>query len=261
MNRKHWSKRIGIAALILGLAAVSTSLLSAKPPRPKAHRAGRRHARVRKIARHKNKNRRLRRIPRRRRVLVRRVGTAVVVEQGGTVVQRAPVTTIQSADALQAVPAVNLTNADTYKVTKVSDNCSSVVITREGKSKTVRLMGIAPIPAGSQTGTTGSEFVRNLLKGEFVSLEYDSALAQEDEAGQAVAYLYRAPDGMFLNLEIVRQGYGLAEDDYSFQHDKLFRFYQQKAQADGKGVWVSVKTTVPAEDTPSDAPADAPESP
>ncbi|MCD4699930.1 MAG: thermonuclease family protein, partial [Phycisphaerae bacterium] len=99
----------------------------------------------------------------------------------------------------------------------------------------------------------------NMLKGEFVSVEYDSTLAQEDETGLAVAYLYRAPDGMFLNLEIIRQGYGLAENDYPFQHDKLFGFYQQKAQADGKGLWASDKTTVPSkEKTPSDAPADTP---
>ncbi len=265
MNRQHWSKRIGIAALILGLAAIGTSLLSAKPPppkpHPKAHKAAKRHTRARRVARHKH-NKRLRRIPRRRRVMVRRVGPAVVVEQGGTIVQKVPVATIQSAEALQAVPVRNLAKTATYKVVKVSDDCSSVVIIKEGKETPVRLMGVAPIPSESKTGATGSKFVRNLLTGEFVSLEYDSALAQEDETGQAVAYLYRAPDGMLLNLEVIRQGYGLAADYYSFQHDKLFRFYQQKAQADGKGVWASVKTTVPAEEkTPSDAPADASESP
>ncbi|MCD4699434.1 MAG: hypothetical protein K8R91_02545, partial [Phycisphaerae bacterium] len=152
MNRKQWSKRIGIAALILGLAAVSTSILSAKPPRPKAHRVARRHAGARRVARrHKG----LRRIPRRRRVMVRRVGTVVVVEQGGTVVQKAPVADIQSADALQAVPTVDPINVATYKVTKVSDDCSSVVITREGESKSVRLIGIAPIPADNSEGATG----------------------------------------------------------------------------------------------------------
>lgn len=268
MNRKHWSKRIGIAALILGLVAIGTSFLSAKPPppksHPKAHKVAKRHARARKVVRHKH--RRLRRIPRRRPVLVRRAGTAVIVEQGGVVVQKVPVATIQSAEALQAVPAGNLTNAATYKVTKVSDDCSSVVVIKDGKKTSVRLMGVAAIPAGSKAGTTGSKFVNNLLKGEFVSLEYDSTLAREDETGQAIAYLYRAPDGMFLNLEIIRQGYGLAADYYSFQHDKLFRFYQQKAQADGKGIWASVKTTVPAEektpsDTTVDASADATESP
>ncbi|MCK4627146.1 MAG: thermonuclease family protein [Phycisphaerae bacterium] len=253
MNRKHWSKRIGIAALILGLAAIGTSLLPAqtpppKPkPHPKAHKAARRHVRARKVARHKH-NKRLRRIPRRRQVLVRRVGTAVVVEQGGTVVQKVPVATIQSAETLQAVPVRNVAEVATYKVVKVSDDCSSVVVIKDGKKTSVRLIGVAAIPGGSQTGTTGSKFVRNLLKGEFVSLEYDSTLAQEDETGQAVAYLYRAPDGMLLNLEVIRQGYGLAADYYPYQHDKLFRFYQQKAQADGKGVWASVKTTVPAEE-------------
>ncbi|MBE9547089.1 MAG: thermonuclease family protein, partial [Proteobacteria bacterium] len=79
-----------------------------------------------------------------------------------------------------------------------------------------------------------------------------------DETGQAVAYLYRAPDGMLLNLEVIRQGYGLAADYYPYQHDKLFRFYQQKAQADGKGIWASVKTTVPAEEKTT---SDVPESP
>ena len=258
MNRKHWTKRIGIAALILGLAAIGTSLLPAKPPPPKPHPKVHRHPKAHRKAvlhRHRKLSPRLRRIPRRRPVLVRKVGPAVIVEQGGAVIHKVPAVTIKNAETLQAVPVRNLAKVAACKIVEVSDDCSSVVVIKDGKKTSVRLIGVAAIPAGSEAGTTGSKFVRNLLKGEFVSLEYDSTLAQEDETGQAVAYLYRAPDGMLLNLEIIRQGYGLAADYYSYQHDKLFRFYQQKAQADGKGVWASVKTTIPAEEkTPSAVP-------
>ena len=58
-----------------------------------------------------------------------------------------------------------------------------------------------------------------------------------DKYGRLLAYLYRAPDGLFVNLEIVRQGYGQAYTRYPFKHMELFRHYEHRAQEARKGLW------------------------
>ena len=61
-----------------------------------------------------------------------------------------------------------------------------------------------------------------------------------------MAYLYRAPDNLLVNLEVIRQGFGLAETDYYFDQQTAFRFYESKAQADDKGLWTLVEPSAPA---------------
>ena len=82
-----------------------------------------------------------------------------------------------------------------------------------------------------------ARFLGNLLGGEYVHLKYDPSLAEKDEEGTVLAYLYRAPDGLFVNLEAIRQGFALAPRDYEFKHSKTFNYYEEKAQADLKGFW------------------------
>ena len=81
------------------------------------------------------------------------------------------------------------------------------------------------------------EFNRNLMLNEFVYLSSDSLVADKDEDGNKVRYLYRAPDGLFLNLEIIRQGYAVAASGYDYKHKDLFGFYESKARGDKKGVY------------------------
>jgi endonuclease YncB( thermonuclease family) len=52
-----------------------------------------------------------------------------------------------------------------------------------------------------------------------------------------VAYVHPAPDGLLVNLEIIRQGYGLAAEGYAFEHQETFAVYQARAQQTGKGIW------------------------
>ena len=55
-------------------------------------------------------------------------------------------------------------------------------------------------------GKEATAFTRNLLLGELVYLRFDGD--RTEKYGRLLAYLYRAPDGLFVNLEVVRQGYG-----------------------------------------------------
>ena len=49
--------------------------------------------------------------------------------------------------------------------------------------------------------------------------------------------IFIGPDGLFVNLEIVRQGYGRVYTVFPFKHMKLFRYYGNRAQTTGKGLY------------------------
>jgi len=185
-------------------------------------------------------------VPRRAaRVVVPAVlGPRLVVRSAGGVVvhETAPAVVISSADELAVVPPPEAAPQAAYKVAEVADDYL-VTLLIDGRETPVRLLGVEP-PLVAETENdpgrlpdSARDFARNLLVDEFVSLEHDASLAERDADGNLVGYLYRAPDGLLVNLELVRQGYGLAATDYAFAHAEAFAAYQEKAQADGKGIW------------------------
>ena len=132
-------------------------------------------------------------------------------------------------------------SADTaFQVHRVIDG-DTVVIDHNGKPTPVRLIGVdTPETVHPQKpvevfGKEASAFTRNLLSGEFVYLRFDQE--KTDKYDRLLAYLYRVPDGLFVNLEIVRQGYGHAYTQYPFKHMELFRHYERQARGASKGLW------------------------
>ena len=127
-----------------------------------------------------------------------------------------------------------------YPVLSIVDG-DTVKINYQGKSTSVRLIGVDtpetvhPSKPVEAYGKEASNFTRNLLLGESVYLRFD--VEQTDRYGRLLAYLYRAPDGLFVNLEIVRQGYGPVDTRFPFKHMELFRHYGAKARAAGKGLY------------------------
>ncbi len=126
-------------------------------------------------------------------------------------------------------------------VVRVVDG-DTVILSIEGKEYRTRLIGVDtpetvhPSKPVEEFGKEASAFLKNLLTGEKVWLEYETG-NREDRYGRLLAYLYRQPDGLFVNLEIVRQGYGHAYTQYPFQHMETFRSYERKAREAGKGLW------------------------
>ena len=131
--------------------------------------------------------------------------------------------------------------ADTaYKVVKVIDG-DTVKLNYNGKVTNFRLIGVDtpetahPHEPVEAFGKEASEFTRNLLLGESVYLRFD--VEQKDMYGRQLAHLYRAPDGLFVNLEIVRQGYGHTYTHFPFKHMELFRHYGDRARIAAKGLY------------------------
>ncbi len=129
-----------------------------------------------------------------------------------------------------------------YKVIRVIDG-DTVNIDYNGNATNVRLIGVNtpetvhPSKSVEAYGKEASNFIKNLLQGESVYLRFDTD--RRDNFDRLMAYLYRAPDGLFVNLEIVRQGYGHVYTEAPFKHLELFRYYENRARTAGKGVYGS----------------------
>jgi endonuclease YncB( thermonuclease family) len=126
----------------------------------------------------------------------------------------------------------------------------TVVLDVDGQETSVRMLGVAPVefgrPHDAETSSRGGQpdrpvpiqmFLENLLRGESVYVVYDSQVEKQDEDGKFVAYLYRAPDGLLINQEAIRQGFGVTDNSYAFEEQPSFRYYQEKAQKAKKGLW------------------------
>ena len=73
-----------------------------------------------------------------------------------------------------------------------------------------------------------------MVEGKQVRLEYD--WQRKDKYGRTLAYVY-LEDGTFLNLEIIKQGYGFAYTKYPFKFLEEFRQAEKEARQNKIGLW------------------------
>lgn len=137
---------------------------------------------------------------------------------------------------LLAVPAL----ADgPFPVARIVDGDTIVVLTPRKTS--VRLIGVDtpetvhPRKPVERFGREASAFTKKLLVGESVRLEYGQQKA--DRYGRKLAYVYRARDGLFVNREIIAQGYGFYYGKYAFARMEEFRGAEREARENRRGLW------------------------
>jgi micrococcal nuclease len=80
-------------------------------------------------------------------------------------------------------------------------------------------------------------FVEGLVEGREVRLEYD--WQRQDKYGRTLAYVYRQDDGLFLNAEIIRRGYGLPIVYFPFKYKEDFQKLCDQAREGSEGLWKS----------------------
>ena len=85
-------------------------------------------------------------------------------------------------------------------------------------------------------GKEASAFTRRTVEGWRVRLEH--GWEKRDRYGRTLAYVFRA-DGLFLNAELVRQGYGHAMTRFPHPHMEEFRALERDARERGRGLWAS----------------------
>ena len=146
-----------------------------------------------------------------------------------------------SGAAWSQLPREDLPKLPQAEVVRIVDG--DTVVLRAGEQDiTCRLIGVDtpetvhPSQPVEDYGKEASAFLDNLLKGEKVWVEQEQGNTQ-DRYGRALVYLYRMPDGMFVNLEIVRQGYGHSYKEYPHKYMADFNAYETKARQTGKGLW------------------------
>ena len=145
-----------------------------------------------------------------------------------------------SDNDLLPYPAEDFTDATTFPVLKVID-AATVEIHYEGIPRVVKLIGVK-VPEAMHPDTPSETaqieaagFLHNLLLGESVYLQFE--VDAPETAGDLRAYLYRAPDRLFVNLEVVRQGYAQVDTLVPFAHLSRFSHYEGRARVVKKGLW------------------------
>ena len=129
------------------------------------------------------------------------------------------------------------------------------ILIRQGqRQQTVKLIGVAAAEVGAGEAprpgyeSQAVEFLGNLLGGERVYV----LGASSGPGDLSPVKLFRVPDGLYVNLELVRQGYSRMGRRGLTGERKLFEVYQRRAQQAGKGLWSKLLPVTPATTLPTE---------
>lgn len=124
----------------------------------------------------------------------------------------------------------------TGTVTRVLDE-NTVLIDIDGNTLRYHLLGIAAIPSRDKAhAALAVDALSRMALGETVAIEHDP-LGQRNAANRLAAYIYRAPDHLPINLELVRQGYTRHSSAWMSIHNQPFLHHQSRAQTLLRGIW------------------------
>jgi micrococcal nuclease len=129
-----------------------------------------------------------------------------------------------------------------WRVLRVVDG-DTVVLSGPDKPVTVRLIGVDtpetvhPRKPVERFGREASAFLKTLIGGKQVRVEYEPGPSRLDRYRRTLAYLYLEPDGLFVNREIIARGYGHAYTRYPFAFLDDFRAVENAARAGRLGLW------------------------
>lgn len=144
----------------------------------------------------------------------------------------------------------DFTDQVSYRVKRVIDG-DTLELVMAGREVRVRLVGI-DTPERERAGRRAEPYaheatavLRKLCENRAVYVEYDALCARKDRYGRTLAHLFRAPDGLWLNREMVRLGMSPVYDKYPFSFVDDFRLAECEARATGAGIW-SEQSTRPA---------------
>jgi micrococcal nuclease len=137
-----------------------------------------------------------------------------------------------SAAAQGPAPAA----AATLRVRQVIDG-DTITVSGVG---TVRLLGVdAPEKTGSYRqsepyGDAATKFMKTLLDGKLVRLDYDGE--RKDQYNRTLAYVY-LEDGTLANEAIIRAGYAETYRRFTYRLKPRFQAAEQEARAAHRGMW------------------------
>jgi micrococcal nuclease len=159
-------------------------------------------------------------------------------------VARAVAVIVLSSLSLVACSRAPSASSSVPTIAEVIDG-DTVVVRASGHTETVRLIGVDTPETKHPTkpvqcfGPEASAFTKHVLpKGTAVRLERDREA--RDHFGRLLAYVYRADDGLFVNVELARRGYAraltIAPND-AHAHDVAAAIAE--ARSEGRGLWAA----------------------
>lgn len=126
-----------------------------------------------------------------------------------------------------------------YLVTKVVDGDTIYV---RGLQERIRLIGVnTPETVSSSTpiqcfGPEASDYLKRLLLGKYIGLEYDAGSGDTDKYGRLLRYVYL--DGKNVNQMIIMNGYGVeASYNSDYEYRSQFLETQKYASSNDMGLW------------------------
>jgi len=129
------------------------------------------------------------------------------------------------------------------RVVRVVDG-DTIRVRLGGTEERVRYIGV-DTPESVKPGTpvqcfgkAASSFNTRLVGARTVRLEFDAE--RRDRYGRLLAYVYREPDGLFVNAELVRRGYAQPLTiPPNVAHASEFRRLGRSARRGGRGLWAA----------------------
>jgi len=166
----------------------------------------------------------------------------LMVIGSGVAPSTVPAPELRSAvDSLPTIELPDRSNLILGKVVRILDG-DTVLIKVDGSNRRYQLLG-ADAPEFVHTDRTpdpysikARRFITQLLLGEsvYIQPDPDGDLKRSSQWG---GYLFRAPDMLFVNLELVRQGYAKHTIGHDSLYEEAFAFYAQRAKELQRGIW------------------------
>lgn len=118
----------------------------------------------------------------------------------------------------------------------------TIAVNMNGKVETIRFIGIdtpethKPNSPVQCYGTAAAAYTKNLIGSQQVRLDSDPDSTNRDRYNRLLRYVY-LPDGLLVQAEIVKNGYGFAYTQFPFTKSADFTSYQSEAHNAAKGLW------------------------
>ncbi len=119
------------------------------------------------------------------------------------------------------------------QLTRIIDG-DTIEVSINGRPYSVRYIGVDTPEPNQPFGYESAQKNQALLSGKQISLEKD--ISDTDRYGRLLCYVYA--DGLFVNAELVRQGYAsVATFPPDVKYQDYFLKLQKEAQESGRGLW------------------------
>jgi len=162
---------------------------------------------------------------------------------------------LQSKDVIGSSSNTNIIGVNSRVVKVVDGDTAEIEI--NGQKRTVRFIGmdtpetLDPRKTVQCFGREASNRAHELLDNQYVSVEYDPVVGEQDKYGRRLAYIF-LPDKSLYNQRMIEEGFAheYTYQNQAYKYQSEFKSAQVTAQTAQKGFWsattCSGDTTKPA---------------